>query len=333
MRARARKTGVPPRKVAGVRSGVGLAAALAGLVLFAAFTARSPRQDPGSGTAGSTDRMTRGDEVREGDAQRVILITGSTDGLGRELALRLAATGAHVIVHGRNEERGRAVVEAIAREGRGSASFHRADFAKLPEVRALADAVLSEHDRLDVLINNAGIWLNHRPERVLSEDGHELHFAVNYLAGFLLTHLLLDRLRESAPARVVNVASAAQRAIDFDNLHLERGYSPGRAYAQSKLAQILFTVDLAAELEGTGVTAVSLHPATLMDTPMVRGADARPRSTVEDGVRAVLNALSSDAPSGTYFDELRAVRADAQAYDPVARARLREISRRLTGLD
>jgi NAD(P)-dependent dehydrogenase (short-subunit alcohol dehydrogenase family) len=267
-------------------------------------------------------------------ARQVVLITGSTDGLGREVARRLAATGAHVIVHGRNEARGAALVEEIERSGRGSASFHRADFASLDEVRALAEAVLREHDRLDVLVNNAGIWLNAAPERQLTPDGHEAHFAVNYLAGFLLTHLLLPRLMESAPARIVNVASAAQRAIDFDDPMLARGYSPGRAYAQSKLAQVLFTIDLAAELEGTGVTAVSLHPATLMDTPMVRGAGARPQSTVEEGADALLHLVTAAGlENGAYFDGRSQVRAHAQAYDAAARARLRTLSRTLIGLD
>jgi hypothetical protein len=159
-----------------------------------------------------------------------VLVTGSTDGLGREVALRVAATGAHVIVHGRNRERGLEVVGEIERAGAGSASFHAADLASLAEVRALGETVLREHDRLDVLVNNAGIWLNDG-ERRLSEDGYELHFAVNYLSGFLLTRLLLPRLLESAPSRVVNVASAAQTPLDFDDVMLERG---GRAYAQSK---------------------------------------------------------------------------------------------------
>ncbi|HUH13056.1 MAG TPA: SDR family NAD(P)-dependent oxidoreductase [Longimicrobiales bacterium] len=265
--------------------------------------------------------------------QQVILVTGSTGGLGREVARRLAAGGAHVIVHGRDRERGEALVREIDAEGAGSARFYAADLASLEEVRAFAATLLEDYDQLDVLVNNAGIWLAGSDERRLSADGHELHFAVNYLAGYALTRLLLPRLLDSAPARIVNVASVAQRPIDFEDPMLESGYSGSRAYAQSKLAQILFTVDLAEELEGTGVTVVALHPATLMDTPMVREAGVRPRATVEEGADAVLQAVTApDIPSGAYYDGLRRDRAHAQAYDAAARAELRALSEQLTGV-
>jgi NAD(P)-dependent dehydrogenase (short-subunit alcohol dehydrogenase family) len=264
--------------------------------------------------------------------QEVMLVTGSTDGLGREVALRLAATGAHVIIHGRNEERGLAVVEEIERGGVGSARFYAADFASVETVGEFAEAILRDYDRLDVLVNNAGIWIDN-PERLLSEDGHELHFAVNYLSGFQLTHLLLPVLRESAPARIVNVASAAQQPLDFGNVMLERDYSDSRAYAQSKLAQILFTVDLAEELEGTGVTATALHPATLMNTTLVREIGREPRSTVEEGAEAVVNlVLSEDVGSGEYYNGLQLTTPNSQAADAQARARLRELSESLTGI-
>src|SRR5690606_30926620 len=145
---------------------------------------------------------------------------GSTGGLGREVALRLAAGGAHVIVHGRDAERGRQVVEEIERGGVGSARFYAADLGSFAEVRRLAEEIRRDYDRLDVLVNNAGIWLT-QGERQLSADGHELHFQVNYLSGFLLTRELLPLLRRSAPARIVNVASGAQRPIDFDDVMLE----------------------------------------------------------------------------------------------------------------
>jgi NAD(P)-dependent dehydrogenase (short-subunit alcohol dehydrogenase family) len=268
-----------------------------------------------------------------GAAQRpVVLVTGSTDGLGREVAKRLAATGAHVIVHGRNRERGLEVVREIEADGRGSARFLRADLASLDEVRTLARTVLTEYDRLDLLINNAGIAPP--AERRLSEDGHELGFAVNYLSGFLLTHLLLPRLIESAPARIINVSSLGQAPIDFDNVMLETGYDRGRAYSQSKLAQILFTFDLARELEGTGVTANALHPATFMATGMVTALGLEPRSTVAEGAEAVMNlATSPTAGSGFFYNGMTAARANAQAYDEAARERLRNLSRRLTGTD
>ena len=265
------------------------------------------------------------------NANRVVLVTGSTDGLGREVALRLAAAGAHVIVHGRNIERGNAVVTQIEKAGKGSARFYRADLASLTEVRGLAEAILRDYDRLDVLINNAGIGSNIPEGRQVSADGHELRFAVNYLAGFLLTRMLLPRLRQSAPARIINVASIGQAPIDFDDVMLGRGYSGSRAYGQSKLAQIMFTIDLARELDGTGVTAYSLHPATYMNTNMVLAAGIRPRSTVEQGADAVMRLLTAgDIESGQFFNGTRPARANAQAYDEPARERLRALSARLT---
>lgn len=261
------------------------------------------------------------------DQRQVVLVTGSTNGLGREVARRLAADGAHVIVHGRSRERGTALVDEITRAGTGSAAFYPADLASLAQVRHLATAILRDYDRIDVLVNNAGIWLNRSDERPLSEDGHELHFAVNYLSGYLLTRMLLPALLNGGPARIVNVASAAQAPIDFDDVMLARSYSGSRAYAQSKLAQILFTLDLADELKDRDVTVVALHPATLMDTPMVREAGARPRSTVAEGAAAVVHLVTSpDIESGQYFNGMRPARAHAQAYDAAARARLRTLS-------
>jgi NAD(P)-dependent dehydrogenase (short-subunit alcohol dehydrogenase family) len=265
--------------------------------------------------------------------RQVILITGSTDGLGREVARSLAGAGAHVIVHGRNHERGAALVAEIEAQGRGSAAFYAADFVELAQVRDLANAILRDYDRLDVLVNNAGIWLRGDDERQLSADGHELQFAVNYLSGFLLTHLLLPRLTASAPARIVNVSSGAQTAIDFDDVMMDRGYTGSRGYAQSKLAQVLFTLDLAAELEGTGVVVTALHPATLMNTSMVEAAGVTPRSSVEEGRRAVLQLILADGvESGSYYNGMQPARANAQAYDAQARARLRALSIELTGL-
>jgi NAD(P)-dependent dehydrogenase (short-subunit alcohol dehydrogenase family) len=262
--------------------------------------------------------------------RRIVLITGSTDGLGREVARRLAATGAHIIVHGRNRERGLELVREIEAGGVGSAAFYAADFASLAEVRALGEAILRDYDRLDVLINNAGIWIP-GSERRFSADGHELHFAVNYLAGYVLTRMLLPRLVASAPARIINVASAAQTPLDFDDVMLERSYNGGRAYAQSKLAQVLFTVDLARELAGSDVMVLALHPATLMDTRMVHEAGATPRSTVAEGAEAVINLVTSgDVASGQYFNGLRPARANAQAYDDAALEALRGLSAALT---
>lgn len=263
-----------------------------------------------------------------------MLVTGSTDGLGREVARRLAATGAHVIVHGRNAERGQALVSEIEADGRGSARFYAADLATLANVRQLANAIMRDYDRLDLLVNNAGIWLLGPETRALSPDGHEMHFAVNYLSGFLLTRALLPLIIESAPARIVNVASTAQTPIDFNDVMLENGYSGSRGYGQSKLAQIMFTLDLAEELKGTDVTVNAIHPATLMNTTLVIEAGAQPRSTIDEGADAVMSLiLSPSAGTGLYYNQLEAVRANSQAYDTDARARLRQLSLQLTGLN
>ena len=263
--------------------------------------------------------------------QQVALVTGSTSGLGQELAIRLGSMGMHVIVHGRNRERGMEVVGAITSEGVGSARFYRADLASFEQVREFGEAVLRDYDRLDVLINNAGI-ASAPNGRALSEDGHELIFQVNHLSHFLLTRMLLPRLLESAPSRLVNVSSGAQQPIDFDDVMLENGFSGGRAYAQSKLAQVLFTFDLAEELEGSGVIVNTLHPATYMDTPMVTRGGGTPRTTVAQGADAVMQLVTSpDIGSGGYFNGLRRSRANVQAYDEEARARLWRLSEELTG--
>ncbi|KAA1182903.1 SDR family NAD(P)-dependent oxidoreductase [Rhizobium tropici] len=265
---------------------------------------------------------------------KTILITGSTDGVGRRVAERLAEMGAKVLVHGRNPARAEEVVSGIRDKG-GNAAIHLADFSALDEVRALADAVERDHERLDVLINNAGIGTSGGGGRQESRDGHELRFAVNYLAGFLLTRRLLPLLKASAPARIVNVSSVGQQAIDFSDVMLTRGYSGVRAYCQSKLAQIIFTFDLAEELAGAGVTVNCLHPATYMDTTMVRQAGVAPLSSVDQGADAILNLAVGSAlegRTGLYYDGLRPSRAIAQAYDPTARQNLRTLSQSLTRL-
>lgn len=273
--------------------------------------------------------------ARNDRSARVVLITGSTDGLGREVALRLARSGDHVIVHGRNRERGMAVVEEITRTGTGSAAFFPADFASLAAVNAFADTILRHYPRIDVLVNNAGVWLRQGP-RQTSADGHEMTFAVNYLAGYLLTRRLLPRLQASArpggpPSRIVNVASQTQSPLDFADIMQEQTYSGQRAYSQSKLAQVMLTFDLARELTGSRVTVVALHPATLMDTRLVENAGVQPRSTVDEGAIALLNAINdTSVVSGTFLNGLRAARANAQAYDESARAQLRAMSEQLT---
>ena len=266
---------------------------------------------------------------------KVALVTGSTDGVGRMVAVRLGQDGARIFVHGRDAKRGREVVAEIEAGG-GRAEFLAADLADLAETRRLADAIAQRADRLDLLVNNAGIGTG-RPgaPRQTNAAGCELRFAVNYLSGFALTMRLLPLLKASAPARIVNVASVGQQAIDFDDVMLTRGYSGARAYMQSKLAQVLFTFDLADRLRGSGVTVNCLHPATYMATTMVRESGVTPRTSVEEGARAILNLATSpslDGVSGLYFDGLKESRAHSQAYASEARDRLRALSLQLAGL-
>ena len=267
---------------------------------------------------------------------KTVLITGSTDGVGRYVATRLAAAGAKVLVHGRDAARAKMLMDEIKRAGGAEPAFYPADLSSLAETRRLAEAVLADHRRLDVFISNAGIGSqNEGPARQTSKDGHELRFAVNYLAGFLLARLLLPLLRASAPSRIVNVASLGQHPIDFDDVMIASGYSGSRAYAQSKLSQIMFTIDLAEELKGSGVTVNSLHPATYMNTTMVRAGGITPISTVEQGGEAILHLVTGDDvanKSGLFFNGMNEARANPQAYDAAARKRLRTLSLELAGL-
>jgi NAD(P)-dependent dehydrogenase (short-subunit alcohol dehydrogenase family) len=260
---------------------------------------------------------------------RTVLITGATDGLGRALTARAHDDGWTVLAHGRSDARLAALADALP-----GVRTLRADLASLADVAALAGAVPDATDRLDVFVSNAGIGFTEPGggRRLESADGYELRFAVNYLAGYVLTRRLLPLLRASAPARIVQVASAGQQPIDFDDVMLERSYDGVRAYRQSKLAQVMLTFDLADELDGSGVTATTLHPATFMATSMVRDAGIAPVSTVEQGLEATWRLVADpalDGVSGVYFNGTREAYPDAQAFDPQARRALRELSERL----
>ncbi len=272
---------------------------------------------------------------------KVVLVTGATDGLGRALAAELARAGATVLVHGRDPGRIadtiKEVTAAAAEAGEPAAGDrvrgYQADLSSLAGVRELAGQVIAAEPRLDVLVNNAGIGgdVPGGGARQESADGYELRFAVNYLATYALTQLLLPLLRASAPSRIVNVASIGQQAIDFSDVMLTKDYDGMRAYRQSKLAQVLYTFDLAAELDPDGVTVNALHPATFMPTKIV----SSPISTIAQGVEATMRLIAApDAETGTgrFYNSLDEGRANDQAYDLAARRQLRELSEQLTGL-
>ena len=270
--------------------------------------------------------------------EQTTLVTGATDGLGRSVARELASAGATVLLHGRSAQR----LEETLRELRDATGSDRlrsylADLSSLDQVRRLAEEVERDHSRLDLLVNNAGIGAGSRGSgRQESADGYELRFAVNYLAPFLLTQLLLPLLGRSAPARIVNVASAGQAPIDFHDVMLERRYDGMRAYGQSKLAQVMFSFELAERLraEGVDVTVNAVHPASLMNTKMVYESFGRTMSTVEEGVEATMRVATSpelDGVSGRYFDRLREGLAHPQAYDDDARRRVWRLSEELVG--
>jgi NAD(P)-dependent dehydrogenase (short-subunit alcohol dehydrogenase family) len=265
-------------------------------------------------------------------AEATILVTGATDGLGKRVGSALAGQSATLLLHGRNRERLQATWEEVSEQTDSEKlRYYLADFSSLDAVRKLAERILSNEDRLEVLINNAGIIVQERKE---SEDGYELTFAVNYLSHFLLTRLLLPLLEYSAPSRIVNVASAGQSPVDFSNLMLEQGYDAMKAYSQSKLAQVMFTFELAERLADTGVSVNALHPASLMDTKMVEETFGYTMSTVEEGAEATVNLAASpelEGVTGRYFDGKREARADGQAYDEEARQTLWELSEQLCG--
>jgi NAD(P)-dependent dehydrogenase (short-subunit alcohol dehydrogenase family) len=276
---------------------------------------------------------------------KICLVTGATSGIGLETAVGLAERGATVIVHGRDPERGHeAVAEVTHRARRGDVGLLVADLSSQAEVRRLAKDVRAEYGRLDVLVNNAGVIT---PKRRMTVDGLETQFAVNHLAPFLLTNLLLDVLKSSGRARVVNVTSQVERlgVVDFDDLGRERRpYERLDAYNQSKLANILFTTELARRLAGTGVTVNCVHPGVI-GTSLLVAYEGRPsllkfmtyrgRPTPKQGAETSLFVATSPAlegVTGRYFRESAESRPSPRALDEVTARRLWEVSERLTGL-
>ena len=277
---------------------------------------------------------------------KVCLITGGTDGIGKAAAYGLAIQGAKLLVHGRDPDKGaRAVAELKARSGNPAIEFLQADFSSLADVRRLAAAVMEHTPRIDVLVNNAGGVFG---KRVLSKDGYEMTFAVNHLAPFLLTHLLVDTLKSATPSRIVTTASDAHRGsrILFDDLQATRKYSPMGAYGRSKLANVLFTRALAKRLQGTAVTATCLHPGFVRTnfgrdidvSPLLRGIFrliARFARSPEKGAETVIYLASSpqvQGASGGYYFDCKLTPPSSAAQDDSAAEKLWEVSERLVGI-
>jgi len=274
---------------------------------------------------------------------KVCMVTGATGGLGYQTALALARQGAEVVLVGRSRERGQQAIATIREQtGSDAVTFMLADLSSQQQIRDLADAFRSRYDRLHVLVNNAGARFK---ERRTSPDGIELTFALNHLGYFLLTALLLDVLKASAPARIVNVASGAHydAALDFDDLQNERAYDPGKAYRESKLANVLFTFELARRLAGTGVTANAADPGNVW-TNFFKAARLNPlklaylrlrASSPEEGARTIIYLASSpevEGVSGKYYYACQPATPSAYAQDEAAAARLWAASAALVGL-
>jgi retinol dehydrogenase 14 len=266
---------------------------------------------------------------------KVILVTGSTDGIGKQTALELAQLGATVLLHGRNAERGQQALQDLrAASQNDNLDLFIADLSAQREVRRLAAEVQAKYNRLDVLINNAGVFM---PQREVTEDGLEMTFAVNHLAPFLLTGLLLDLLKRSAPARIITVSSSLhQRSlVDFNNLQGDKYYAGGQAYNLSKLGNVLFTFELAERLRGARITANCLHPGTI-DTKLLHAAWGRMRgeSVAAGATTPVYLAIAPEVEkvTGQYFEKKHTVVSSSLAHDVDLRKKFWEVSAQLTGL-
>jgi len=274
---------------------------------------------------------------------KICMVTGATSGIGKVTAQVLAQAGAEVVVVGRNREKSEATVDRIMQQtGNPAVEYMLADLSSQAAIRQLAETFKRQHERLDVLVNNAGAFFLWRQESV---DGIEMTFALNHLGYFLLTDLLLDTLKASAPARVINVSSGSHRGetIDFNRLQGKHMYSGFRAYGESKLANILFTYELARRLEGTGITVNAIHPgfvATNIGTNngwIVRAI--RPLMdlfaiSVEQGAQTSIYLATSPAVEGVtgkYFFKCEAVRSSDASYDLAAAERLWQVSAEMTG--
>jgi NAD(P)-dependent dehydrogenase (short-subunit alcohol dehydrogenase family) len=267
--------------------------------------------------------------------RETILVTGATEGIGKLTAMDLAGQfrETSILIHGRNPDKLKAVSREITQKtGNGHIETFLADFSSIKDVRQVAEEILIRHPSINILINNAGAGFA-APRT--GKDGTETRITVNYLAPYLLTHLLLPAIIQSGTARIVNVASAGQSRIDFDDMMMEKNFDGITAYTRSKLAIILFTFDLAETLKEKKVTVNCLHPGTFLDTGMVREAGINPLGTAKSGADAIVYLATSrhlDPVTGKYFNVKTEAPAHAQAYDSDARKKLDRFARLLTGL-
>jgi len=261
-------------------------------------------------------------------SDKTILITGSTDGLGKLVAKHLAMEDATVLIHGRNEQKGNSLVnELTTQTGNSRLKYYNGDFSSLNKVKELCEHILKDQSHIDILINNVGIGKGRYNNRELSDDGIELRFEVNYLSHVLLTEKLLPLLKDKSSS-IINVASIGQEPINFKNLMLDSGYDGFLAYRQSKTALIMYTFDLAIRLKENRINVNALHPASLMNTNMVMEDWGHSMTTVEQGAEALENLLLTET-TGAYYDGKKMSKAIPQTYDPKARANLRFATRGL----
>lgn len=256
---------------------------------------------------------------------KVILITGSTDGLGKLIAKHLSKQDATVLLHGRNTEKGKKLVDDLYNQTRNNKlKYYNADFASLQEVKSLSKELYSDYKQIDILINNAAIASIKNKNREISRDGYEMHFAVNYLAQVLLTERLLPGMIEGV-SKIINIASIGQEVIDFQNVMLDRDYDGFLAYRKSKTALIMYNYDLSDRLKTKGIKVNAIHPASLMNTKMVLEGWGYSMTTVEQGALAVEDLLNVTT-SGNYYDGRNISRSIPQTYDLKARAELKKLT-------
>jgi len=268
-------------------------------------------------------------EIRD----KIVLITGSTDGIGKQTAIDLAEMGARVIIHGRNEDKAKETAQDVIRiTGNNNLDFIAADLSSLNQIREMADDLYQRFSKIDVLINNAGVF---QTTRDLSEDGFEMTFAINHLSYFLLTNLMLDLIKISEYKRIVNVASQAHgHDLDFDNLQGEKYYEGYDAYARSKLCNIMFTYALSKKLQGTGVTANVLHPGVI-STKLLHEGFGMGGAPIESGSKTSVYLASSEEVknvSGKYFVNRRESSSSQISYNVEVQEQLWELSEKMTAV-